>query len=58
MTGVAQMEKANKEVAKAEITPGEKYKNLEHKLIELEQGIQKLVGGNNILRKIFMYFFD
>ena len=40
-----------KEVAKAEITPGEKYKNLEHKLIELEQGIQKLVGGNNILRK-------
>ena len=40
-----------KDQKKAEITPGEKYKNLENKLIELEQGIQKLEGVNGNLRK-------
>lgn len=40
-----------KELVKAEITPGERYKNLQNKLIELEQGIQKVQAGNLILRK-------
>jgi len=40
-----------KDQKKTEITPGEKYKNLENKLIELEQGIQKLEGVNGNLRK-------
>ena len=40
-----------REVVKADITPGEKYKNLQNKLIELEQGIQKLEGVNSNLRK-------
>ena len=40
-----------KEIKKAEITPGEKYKKLQDKLIELEQGIQKLEGVNVGIRK-------
>ena len=40
-----------KETKKAEITPGEKYKKLQDKLIELEQGIQKLEGVNVTIRK-------
>ena len=40
-----------KETRKAEITPGEKYKKLQDKLIELEQGIQKLEGVNVTIRK-------
>ena len=33
------------------MTPGEKYKNLQNKLIELEHGIQKLEAVNVNLRK-------
>ena len=40
-----------KEITKAEITPAEKYKNLEKKLIELEQNIHNLEAGNDILKK-------
>ena len=40
-----------KELVQAEMTPGEKYKNLQNKLIELEQGIQKLEAVNVNLRK-------
>ena len=40
-----------KEKNKVEIIPGEKYKNLENKLIELKHGIQKLEGINSNLRK-------
>ena len=40
-----------RESAKADITPGEKYKNLQNKLIELEQGIQNLTSTNTNLRK-------
>ena len=35
----------------AEITPGEKYKNLQNKLIELEHGIQKIGATNITLKK-------
>ena len=35
----------------AEITPGEKYKNLQNKLIELEHGIQKIGATNLTLKK-------
>ena len=40
-----------KEIKKAELTPGEKYKKLQDKLIELEQGIQKLEAVNVTMRK-------
>ena len=40
-----------KEIKKAELTPAEKYKKLQDKLIELEQGIQKLEVVNVNLRK-------
>ena len=40
-----------REQFKAEITPGEKYKNLQNKLIELEHGIQKMEAVNVTLRK-------
>jgi coronin-1B/1C/6 len=40
-----------KEKKKAELTPAEKYKKLQDKLIELEQGIQKLESVNVTMRK-------
>ena len=40
-----------REQFKTEITPGEKYKNLQNKLIELEHGIQKMEAVNVTLRK-------
>ena len=40
-----------KEIKKAELTPGEKYKKLQDKLIELEQGIQKLESVNATMEK-------
>ena len=40
-----------KEIKKAELTPGEKYKKLQDKLIEIEQGIQKLEATNVTIRK-------
>ena len=40
-----------KEIKKAELTPAEKYKKLEDKLIELEQGIQKLQSVNATTKK-------
>ena len=40
-----------KELVQAEMTPGEKYKNLQNKLIELEHRIQKLEAVNVNLRK-------
>ena len=42
-----------KEIKKAELTPAEKYKKLQDKLIELEQGIQNLEVLNvNVRKKI------
>jgi WD40 repeat protein len=40
-----------KEIEKVELTPQEKYKKLQDKLIELEQGIQKLEGVNAGIEK-------
>ena len=40
-----------KEIKKAELTPGEKYKKLQDKLIELEQGIQKMESVNATMEK-------
>jgi len=40
-----------KEIKEAELPPAEKYKKLQDKLIELEQGIQKLESVNVIMRK-------
>jgi coronin-1B/1C/6 len=40
-----------KEIKKAELTPGEKYKKLQDKLIELEHGIQKMESVNATMEK-------
>ena len=40
-----------KEIKKAELTPAEKYKKLQDRLIELEQGIHKLESVNVNIRK-------